>query len=83
MLPAWHVPLSELQYKQREPAKIKVSAYHPDAIEQYEKGIPISSNHPSIHEMLAEWLPESHPNVDEQLQNPVDNPIPVRMPMII
>ena len=51
--------------------EVAVSAYHPDVDVEYAEGNPISSKHPSIQQYLARYLPDSHPNVDDQLKDPV------------
>lgn len=60
------------------PANMAVSVghYHPDVTASYRAGVPISSTHPNMMQLLARSLPSTHPNVDNQLRNPAANPLP-------
>lgn len=76
-LPDWHPALNDFVLK-RAPIEFetKVSAYHPDVDLSYKEGTPISSDHPSVQTLFDFVLPASHPNVDELLRDPSNNPLP-------
>jgi hypothetical protein len=77
-LPGWHVPISAFYHRLDEPEiKVEVTHYHPNADEQYASFGGVSVTHPSIHSVLAAILPSTHPNCDDMLQFPEDNPMPL------
>jgi hypothetical protein len=54
-----------------------VTYYHPNIDAEYTNGVGIdSSKHPDIHELLEGVLPPTHPNVQDMLENPAENPLP-------
>lgn len=69
---------------QPEPTvKINVTFYHPGVEDAFERGVAVSSKHPSVHALLRNVLPETHPNVDDVLKNPKSNyPLPAWHPNI-
>ena len=73
-LPAWHLPLSDLNLPQSKPTlKINVTAYHPDVDVSYLNGVAVSGNHPSVQEFLGDFLPATHPDADAILRDPVSD----------
>ena len=62
---------------------IDVPFNHPNVDENYMNGIPQPDDHPSIEEMLLDYLPPNHPqNLDEMLHNPSDFPQPFGHPSV-
>ena len=48
----------------------------------YANGDNISAKHPRVHGFLHSVLPATHPDVDEMLRNPTQNPLPAWHPAI-
>ena len=77
-IPDWHPLLSTLM--KRKPtvnaSLISVRATHPNPEESYRAGTAIPKTHPSVHALLKAFIPTTHPNIDENLQDPKKYPLP-------
>jgi hypothetical protein len=80
-LPKWHPSLNDFVFMPPSASvAVPVTFYHPDLTQAYEVDKePISRTHPSVQVFLSESLPDDHPDVDELLRNPAENPLPVRV----
>jgi predicted ferric reductase len=65
-LPEWHPDLNLIvQDNPIEP--IYVFSGHPDLTDDDEIGEPVD-DHPTVHHLFAEHIPDSHPNIDDLMQ---------------
>lgn len=78
-LPDWHPDLSVLvnqPFESSTPAKfrsgsslpISVFSGHPDLTTDYDEGESVD-DHPSVHFLFEEFLPPSHPDIDDLIHD--------------
>lgn len=65
-LPEWHPDLS-LVVKDNPIETIYVFSGHPNLKDDYDVGEPVD-DHPSVHHLFEAHLPDSHPNIDDLMQ---------------